>query len=239
MRRAHWGHRTSAALLLAGCVAAGTPAAANRSADSLASANKGGVAPAKEEPVLADRVVATINGVPVTASQVAFEEAIRGRIRQSAEPQRFGRLLSEDVDALEALLFRNILRQLPEARDLGLVDEGEATERLLTFEDLFPQPAELRRFLELWGLKRGDLLAFLRETVLLDEVIHLNVQVQVSPEEEQAYYEKNKSRVFGDKPFGEVSGYVTRQVYHLKFEAEYNSWRSKLRSAAEKRYIGR
>ena len=55
----------------------------------------------------------------------------------------------------------------------------------------------------------------------------------------RSYYERNKNLVFADKPYEDVAEFVMKQVYLLKFEAEYNSWRSRLRAGARKRYIGR
>jgi hypothetical protein len=188
--------------------------------------------------VLVDRVVAAVGDTPITASQVAFEEELRTQITNSPKRTDFGRLLTETVAPLEALIFREILRRRAEVRSLP-VDEALARSRLRLFENSFPDPSTSASFQARWGIGRSDLLEFFKESVLLDEIVTLSVIVQVSEEEKRLYYERNRDRVFGDKPYEGVADFVAQQVHLLKFEAEYNSWRSRLRAEAEKRYIGR
>ncbi|MEE2828609.1 MAG: hypothetical protein VX498_05445 [Myxococcota bacterium] len=190
------------------------------------------------DPVLVDRVIATVGNTPITASQAALEAQIRERIEHSGDKEDFGRLLTEAVDPLEALIFREILRMLPEARVIE-VDEVQARGRLRAFEETFPDAATAASFRAGWGLDRARLLDYFKESVVLDKLVERSVDVRVSDEEQRAYYQRNKDRVFGGRPFEEVADFVAKQVYMLKFEAEYNSWRSRLRAAARKRYIGR
>jgi len=196
-------------------------------------------APTQNAPqVLVDRVLAAVGDTPITASQVAFESELRTQIANSPQRAEFGRLLTEAGNPLEALIFREILRRRAEARTLP-VDEAIARSRLRLFENSFPDPSTSASFQARWGIGRSDLLEFFKESVVLDEVVTLSVIVQVSEEEKRMYYERNRDRVFGDKPYEGVAEFVAQQVYLLKFEAEYNSWRSRLRAEAEKRYIGR
>lgn len=188
--------------------------------------------------VLVDRVLVSVGDTPITASQLALETRIREQVDQSPRRKDFGRLLTETVDPLEALIFREILRRLPEARTVP-VDEIQARQRLRLFEDTFADPTAAASFRANWGLDRANLLDFFKESVVLDALVDLSVVVRVTDEEERTYYERNKNRVFGDRPYEEVSDFVAQQVYLLKFEAEYNSWRSRLRAGATKRYIGR
>lgn len=187
---------------------------------------------------LVDRVLVAVGDTPITASQLAFETEVRAQIAASPRKQGFGRLLNETVDPLEALIFREILRRLPPARTIS-VDEAVARSRLRLFEGSFEAPSASASFRARWGIDRTALLEFFKESVILDEVVELSVVVQVSEQEKRNYYERNKNRVFGDKPESEVSDFIAGQVYLLKFEAEYNSWRSRLRASAQKRYIGR
>jgi hypothetical protein len=187
---------------------------------------------------LVDRVLVAVGDTPITASQLAFETEVRAQIDSSPRKQDFGRLLNEAVDPLEALIFREILRRLPPARTIS-VDEAVARSRLRLFEGSFETPSASASFRARWGIDRTALLEFFKESVVLDEVVELSVVVQVSEQEKRNYYERNKNRVFGDKPEAEVSDFIAQQVYLLKFEAEYNSWRSRLRASAQKRYIGR
>jgi len=194
---------------------------------------------AEEAGVLVDRVVATVNQTPITASQIALEASIRDQVAQSPEPGRFGRLLTESGEPLEALIFRAILREQPITRTVHLDSEVEASRRLDAFEASFESPTAARMFREAWRLTDAMLLDYFQETVLLEAAIELAVDPKVTEEEERSYYEKNKNQVFGGRELAEVSHFVTQQVYLLKFEAEYNAWRARLRASATKRYLGR
>ncbi|MEE2827616.1 MAG: hypothetical protein VX498_00390 [Myxococcota bacterium] len=201
------------------------------SSDALAGEESSGVQ-------LVDRVLASVEGSPITASQVALESQIRTQIASSPDRASFGRLLTEDVTPLEALMFREILRRLPETRTISS-NESIARDRLRLFEASFGDAREASSFRARWGLRRANLLDYFKESTVLDEVISISVLVQVTEEEMRSYYDRNKNRVFADKPYEEVAEFVMRQVYRLKFEAEYNSWRTQLRAGAQKRYIGR
>jgi len=187
---------------------------------------------------LVDRVLVAVDDTPITASQVAFETEVRNQLALSAEREHFGRLLNESVQPLEALIFRELLRRLPEARTLS-INETAARKRLRLFEASFGDASAASSFRARWGMSRAALLEFFKESVLLDEVVEVSVIVQVTEEENRDYYERNKNRVFGDKPYLDVADFVSQQVYLLKFEAAYNSWKSRLRANARKRYIGR
>jgi hypothetical protein len=188
--------------------------------------------------ILVDRVLAAVGDTPITASQVVFETELRAQITSSPQGNVFGRLLTETVDPLEALIFREILRRRAEARTLP-VDEALARNRLRLFENSFLAPSASASFQARWGVGRSDLLEFFKESVVLDGVVSASVIVQVSEEEKRTYYDRNRDRVFGDKPYEDVADFVAQQVHLLKFEAEYNSWRSRLRAKTAKRYIGR
>ena len=188
--------------------------------------------------VLVDRVLVVVGNSPITASQVSFESEVRGQIALSSEREQFGRLLNEAVDPLEALIFREILRRLPDARTIQIKDT-DARNRLRLFEATFDDISAASSFRARWGMGRAELLEFLKESVILDEVVELAVRISVTEEEKRDYYERNRNRVFGEKPYLDVAEFVSQQVYLLKFEAAYNSWKSKLRAGASKRYIGR
>lgn len=185
-----------------------------------------------------DRVVAVVEGTPLTASAVAFEAAVRERITD-ADAAEFGRLLTERVDPLETLIFKQVLREQPVTAEVSLEGNQPGLERLRTFERGFDSPEDAAAFRTRWGRSRQDMLEYFLDSALLDAVIELAVQFRVSEQEERAYYDENKDRVFGGRPYEEVAGFVTQQVYRKKFEGEYNSWRARLRSGATLRYLAR
>jgi hypothetical protein len=188
---------------------------------------------------LVDRIVASVEETPVSASEVAFEEAVRSRILASDHKAAFGRLLTEPGEPLEALIFRLILLQQPITAGIEVEDRSLAEKRCRLFEETFESPEQVRAFLSRWGIGRTDLQRYFQTYIRLDTVIELSVDPKVSDEEERSYYERNKDLVFGGKDFTEVADFVSQQLYLLKFEVEYNAWRSRLRSRANKRYIGR
>ncbi len=188
---------------------------------------------------LVDRIVATVDDTPISASEVAFEDAVRSQILASGNRAAFGRLLTEPGEALEALVFRLILLKQPATAGIEIADRSVAEERTELLEESFESALDFAGFLRRWGMTRTDLVRYLHTYVRLDTMIELSVDPKVSDEEERSYYERNKDLVFGGKDFTEVADLVSRQVYLLKFEVEYNAWRSRLRSRANKRYIGR
>jgi len=188
---------------------------------------------------LVDRIVATVEETPISASEVAFEEAIRERILAAGNKAEFGRLLTEPGEPLEAVVFRLILLQQPVTAGIEVEDRSLAEKRTRLFGEMFHSPEALSAFLSRWGLQREELVQYFHTYTRLDTVIELSVDPKVSDEEEHSYYERNKDLVFGGKDFTEVADFVSRQVYLLKFEVEYNAWRSRLRARANKRYIGR
>ena len=197
-------------------------------------------AAAAEEPgVLVDRIVATVSQRPISASEVAMESAIRTRIQGLKAKQAFGRLLTEPGEPLEAVIFKIILLQQPSTAEVQLDDMTMAEQRLDRFEQSFDNPLLFAAFLKRWAITQQDLLEFFHLYARLDTVIEVSVDPQVKEEEERAYYERNRDQVFGGREFTEVADLVSRQVYLLKFEVEYNAWRSRLRARASKRYIGR
>ena len=199
-----------------------------------------GIARAEEQqsPVLVDRVLASVEDSPITESQVGMEREIRRQIADFPDRERFGRLLNEAVDPLEALIFREILRRLPEVRTIT-PNESLARARMRAFELSFNDPSLASSFRARWGLDRSEVLEYFKESTVLDELVSVSVMVQVTEEEMRSYYDRNKNRVFADQPYEDVAAFVMKQVYLLKFEAAYNSWRSQLRASAQKRYIGR
>ncbi len=187
---------------------------------------------------LVDRVVVTVDGSPVTASDVILEAQIRAQIASSPKRPEFGRLLTEQVDPTEAVIFRQILRARPETRTIT-VTAGRAEDRLRLFEQTFESREAALQWRVTWGLEKSALLDYFKESVLFDALVDLAVDVDVTEEQEQAYYAAHKDAVYGGRAFEDVSADVAQRVYNLEFEDEYNSWRKALRSQAELRYIGR
>ncbi len=187
---------------------------------------------------LVDRIVATVNDAPIAASDVALERAIRKRISESGHADDFGRTLTEQVEPLEAVIFRVLLRELPQSRTLRPTGTS-AERRLRMFEETFEGRDAALRWRVDWGLEKSILLEFFKESVRMDTVVELAVDFKVTEDEERAYYERNKDPIYNGRPFEEVAPDVAQRVYALKFEDEYNSWRTALRGSARLRYIGR
>ncbi len=192
-----------------------------------------------EAGVLVDRVVAVVDDTPITASAVALEAAIRERIALTDERTRgeFGRLLTESVDPLEAVIFRTILLNLPEIGDIRPAG-AEAERRLRLFEETFERGGAID-WRVAWALEKSVLLDWFKQSVVLDQVVDLAVDVVVSEEEERTYYERHKDAVYGGRPFEEVANDVSQRVFSLAFEDKYNRWRTAVRASATLRYIAR
>jgi len=214
------------AVLLAGLLAA-APAAA-----------QDGPTTPDEAGDLVDRVVAVVAAAPITASAVALETAIRERVAGSTDPSEFGRLLTEAVDPLEALVFKTLLLARPETRNVEL-SGFQAEQRLRRFEETFESRQEAIRWRVDHGIEKSALLDWFEESVLLDAVVDLSVQVAITEEDQRQYYDRHKDAVYGGRPFEEVRNDVAERVYNLRFEDEYNSWRKALRSSVQLRYIAR
>jgi hypothetical protein len=215
-------------LLLAALVLlAAVPAAAQREAPKTPD----------EAGLLIDRVVAVVDDTPITASAVAREAAIRERVALAPDKTGFGRLLTENVDPLEAVIFRTVLLNRPEIRDIR--PTGFAAERRLRlFEDTFER-GEAIEWRVAWAMEKSVLLDWFRQSVVLDQVVDLAVDVAVTEEEERAYYELHKDDVYGGRPFEDVAADIAQRVFNLEFEAEYNTWRTAVRASATLRYIAR
>lgn len=188
-----------------------------------------------EHGALADQVLVVVENTPIAASRVSFLDAVRSRC---TDPDTFGRVLTERVEPLESLIFQEVLRAGP-ARPMRLSDNQPGLQRLRAFEDTFEDAADAAAFRTLWGVDRQEMREFFQETARLDATIDVAIQFQVGDDEQQAYYERHKDDVFAGRPYADVVDDVSRRVYALKFEAEYNSWRARLRSGAALRYVAR
>lgn len=191
--------------------------------------------PAEEPGVLVDRVLVVVEDTPIAASRVAFLAAVRER---ATDPEAFGRVLTERVEPLESLILQEVLRAGP-ARTVRLTDKQPGLQRLKAFESTFADAPDAAAFRRRWGVDRAAMLEFFQESARLDATIELAIQFQVTDDEERAYYERHRDAIFAGRPYGEVAEQVSRRVYAVRFEAEYNSWRARLRSGASLRYVAR
>lgn len=193
------------------------------------------------EAIVVDRIVAVVGTTPIAASQVTLEAEIGRRILGDDCEESFGRLLCDEREPLERLIFRETLRQAGVAKgvsvSLGTVDEAERA-----WVGTFRTRTGSADFLKRWGL---DAVAF-REAILdvarLDQAIDVAVGRlvrDVSEEEERRYHAENGDTIFGGRPYEEVAAMVSRRYYAFKFERTYGAWASELRSAGRVRYIGR
>ncbi len=194
-----------------------------------------------DDTVLVDRVVATVGSTPITASEVALEEALHARIADLPPADRavFGRLLTEPREPLEAVVFRAILMETPEFASVRITDDREAYERFSAFEATFEDRKEAAAFRRSWGLARVDLVEYFRISAVLDHTVELAVDrgVRVSEEDERRHFEEHGARMFPGREFEEVREAVARQVYEKKFDQAYQSWRKRLRASARLRYL--
>ncbi len=157
---------------------------------------------------------------------------------RTTDPAVFGRVLSERVEPLESLVFQEVLRAGP-AREVRITDKQAGLQRLHAFEATFGDPEEAAAFRSRWGVDRAAMLEFFQETARLDATIEVSIRFEVSDDEERLYFEAHRDDVFAGRPYGEVAEEVSRRVYALRFEAEFNSWRARLRSGASVRYVAR
>lgn len=191
--------------------------------------------PPDEAGVLVDRVLVVVENTPIAASRVDFLAAVRER---ATDPEAFGRVLTERVEPLESLILQEVLRAGP-AREVRLTDKQPGLKRLDAFESTFASAVDAAAFRTRWGVNRAEMLEFFQESARLDATIELAIQFVVTDEEERAYHERHRDDVFAGRPYGEVADEVSRRVYGVRFEAEYNSWRARLRSGASLRYVAR
>jgi len=194
-----------------------------------------------EDPVVVDRVVAVVGTTPIAASQVQLERELAARMAGDECTASFGRLLCEDREPLERLLFRETLRQSGVANgvevSLATVEDAERA-----FFAAFPIRDAADEFLSRWGLDPGALRELLLDVARLDQAIDVTVGRlvrDVSEEEERRYHAENADTIFAGRAYEEVAAIVSRRYYALKFERTYDSWASELRAAARVRYIGR
>ena len=191
--------------------------------------------------VLVDRIVATVGDTPITASEVGFEAAVRERIRglEPADRTVFGRLLLEEREPLEAVVFRAILVESTEYADVQDPDERVAYDRFRAFEDTFADRSSAAAFRKSWGLSRVEALDWFRIYARLDETVETAVarSVRVTEEDERRYHDANVDRVFGGRSFEDVREDVARAVSAQKFDQAYQSWRKRVRAGARLRYL--
>ncbi len=192
-------------------------------------------------PVSVDRVVAVVGNTPLASSQVLLEEQLGDRIRGERCSEFFGRLLCEEREPLERLIFRETLRQAGLAQDVqvsaAIVEAAEQA-----FARSFDTRDGKRRFLERWGMEDADFREMVLDVARLDQAIEVTVGRlvrEVSEEEERRYHAENIDTIFGGRPYEEVAAMVSRRYYSLKFERTYGAWASELRASIRVRYVGR
>ena len=198
-------------------------------------------APAGAEDVRVDAVLVVVENTPIAASRVAFEKEVRKRISGPDCAETFGRLLCAGGEPLEALIFREILRQAGVARDIE-VNAAEARSRQDAFRRAFTSREGADQFQARWRVSDQDLLEFFRETAILDQAIEVTVGRlvrDIPEEEERRYHAENMDSIFGGRSYEDVAAIVSRRYYAFKFERTYDAWASELRSGARIRYIGR
>ena len=192
-------------------------------------------------PVSVDRVVAVVGNTPIAASQVLLEQQLGELIRGERCPESFDRLLCEEREPLERLVFRETLRQAGLAKEVQVsAATVEVAEQ--AFARSFGTRDGVRRFLERWGMEDADFREMVLDVARLDQAIEVTVGRlvrEVSEEEERRYHAENVDTSFGGRPYEEVAAMVSRRYYALKFERTYGAWASELRASSRVRYVGR
>ena len=172
-----------------------------------------------------DRVLAVVGTTPITSSSVAFEAELRSAlpVDPAACTEDFGRLLCSTEPTLQALIFREVLRQQGVAAEVE-VSPSHAEARAVAVAQRFPDRESYLAFLGRWALSEGDLAERLIESVRLDRAVDVAVGRLVrdsTEDEERAYHAEHRDTEFDGEPFEAVASRVSRRVYSIKFERTY------------------
>ncbi|MGM5485052.1 MAG: SurA N-terminal domain-containing protein [Nanobdellota archaeon] len=173
--------------------------------------------------------VATVNGEEITNEEVTA-------MRQSAAQQRQN-LSSED--ALEQAINNELLSQKVEEEGYTVTDK-EAEEQMES--QLAQQGASLEDFkaqLEERGMSFQDQLDSLKEQLAMQQFIDDNVDVNVSEQEAQEYYQMYKQQASGEEEIGsyeEVKPQIMSALEQQKMQKETESLLKELREEAEINY---
>ena len=125
-------------------------------------------------PVSVDRVVAVVGNTPIAASQVLLEQQLGDLIRGERCSESFGRLLCEEREPLERLVFRETLRQAGLAKEVQVsAATVEVAEQ--AFARSFGTRDGMRRFLERWGMEDADFRELVLDVARLDQAIEVTV----------------------------------------------------------------
>lgn len=139
-----------------------------------------------------DRVVAVVNGEPITQSELR-EAIIKRRTNLFADDTGSTSAAgSEDLDALNHLIERRIQTQLATKRGLTVQpEEIETAQRDILFRNGIPSPAVLRQQLENQGLTYEQYREDLKQQILAIKLANREVRAGVilSEEEVRSYYD--------------------------------------------------
>jgi len=189
-----------------------------------------------------DRIVATVNGEPVLASDV------EGAIRVEALLQ--GRAISEislaDYQAaLDRLIDRMLIRQQMTS---GYAAPGQQVEeRMAQVRTAFPEAksaAAWQALLAAYGVREQQLHKSVEEQVQLMQFVdaRLRPMVRVSPEEIEGYYKEKllpelSRKGAATEPLADVQSGIRELLVQERIDARLNGWLASLREQANVRIL--
>jgi hypothetical protein len=128
--------------------------------------------PARAKPgqpsTLVDRVVATVGGTVVTASDIRLHTAL-AEMDPSFVPVLQQRK-SQQQDAIDAAILRSIAGRVPVYQPKS----SQIRSRVSRFRSMWSNPRDLTEFLTLHGLEGERLPAALQRRMVIERVVHRN-----------------------------------------------------------------
>ncbi|MGA9524133.1 MAG: hypothetical protein WBV82_21915 [Myxococcaceae bacterium] len=152
-----------------------------------------------EEGMIIDRVVAVIDGTPITLSELEFEARValvgRGAVRAATEPLDDGTLAS----ALEYAISERLQASEADKLQAWRVDPAEVETAVRAFRERFASPAEFEAFLARHEADLQQLGAVLERGLRASRMLESKVRLraQVSEAEVRSYFDAHASELSG------------------------------------------
>jgi len=118
---------------------------------------------------LADRVIATVAGTVVTASDIRLHSALAD-LDPSFVPILQKRAANDHQDAIDAAILRSIAGRVPVYQP----KPSQVRSRVSRFRSMWSSQRELTEFLALHGLEGERLPAALQRRMVIERVVHRN-----------------------------------------------------------------
>jgi len=186
---------------------------------------------------LVDGVAVTLDGRPITLSEVAFEHEVRGIASRAGNPGALGRTLQART-AIDGIVARKALLAQSPARDSWAAREV-ARDRARRFLSALGTPAEGRRFLRRWGMSEDDLVDWFRDMVRADAFGERRVGDLPEPTEAEcrARFDAAPERYAGSS-FVDVRPGIAEALRQERFEAAWDAVVADALSRADVRRTG-